>query len=75
MPPQKPGFSLFNKEFQWVDCGLHTNKACWELSSKLHDRYLFSGWLAGLVRRRNPKYRGAIKESAARRERFELGNE
>ena len=49
MPPQKPGFSFFNKEFQWVDYRLHTNEACWELNSQLNDRYLFSGWLGRAV--------------------------
>ena len=42
---KKPRFSFFNKEIQWVDSHLHTNKACSELSFQLNDRYLASIWL------------------------------
>lgn len=36
----KPRFSFFDKEIQWVDSHLHTNKANSELSFQLNDRYL-----------------------------------
>jgi hypothetical protein len=40
--PWKPRFSFFDKEIQWVDSHLHTNKATAELSFQLNDRYLAS---------------------------------
>ena len=43
--PEKPRFSFFNKEIQWVDSHLHTNKAYSELSFQLGDRYLARIWL------------------------------
>jgi hypothetical protein len=42
---QKPRFSFFDKEIQWVDSHLHTNEAYAELSSQHCDRYLASIWL------------------------------
>jgi hypothetical protein len=42
---EKPRFSFFDKEIQWVDSHLHTNEACSELSFQLNDRYLASIWL------------------------------
>jgi hypothetical protein len=42
---EKPRFSFFDKEIQWVDKRLHTNEACSELSIQLNDRYLASIWL------------------------------
>jgi hypothetical protein len=45
--PEKPRFSFFDKEIQWVDSHLHTNEAYSELSIQLNDRYLASIWLEG----------------------------
>jgi hypothetical protein len=42
---EKPRFSFFDKEIQWVDSHLHTNEAYSELSIQLNDRYLASIWL------------------------------
>ena len=42
---EKPRFSFFDKEIQWVDSHLHTNEAYAELSSQHGDRYLASIWL------------------------------
>ena len=42
---EKPRFSFFDKEIQWVDSRLHTNEACSELSIQLNDRYLANLWL------------------------------
>src|SRR6478672_4682892 len=40
---EKPRFSSFDKEIQWVDSHLHTNEAAPELRFQLNDRYLPSG--------------------------------
>ena len=42
---QRPRFSFFDKEIQWVDNHLHTNEADPELRFQLNDRYLPSGRL------------------------------
>src|SRR6478735_2058577 len=40
---EKPRFSSFDKEIQWVDSHLHTNEADPELRFQLNDRFLPSG--------------------------------
>jgi len=50
MPSQKPGFSFFDKRFQWVDYRLHTNETYPELNPQTRDRYLVSVWLDGLAK-------------------------